>query len=159
MSPRRRQSLRCVLLAACLTLASAMSTRAADGEILLIAGSRSSIAALSRSDVVNIYMGAYRKLPDGGTAHPIDLERDSPVRRAFYRGLLDKSLDEVNAYWARLVFSGRTLPPAESPGVAAMIERVARDSHAIGYLERSQLPRADQAQPGRDIKIIFVLKK
>jgi len=102
-------------------------------------------------------MGRYRKLPDGATALPLDQDTESPVRRAFYRLLLDKSLEEINSYWARLVFAGRTMPPKEISGPNEVLERVANDPHAIGYLDRSQLSRADRTSASRNVKVLFSL--
>lgn len=129
--------------------------QAADTDVVVIAAANSKLTKLSRDDVANIYMGAYRKLPDGGTAHPIDQDAEAPARTIFYRRLLNKSLEEINAYWVRLTFSGRTRPPESARNATEMLEHIARDPHAIGYIERAQLPRAGQSGTSRDIKILF----
>ena len=41
--------------------------------------------------------------------------------------------------WARLVFTGKGLPPKELPTVAAVKLVVARDPKAIGYIEKSDV--------------------
>lgn len=71
---------------------------------------RRCIETLSRTDVINIFMGRFRQLPSGATAQPIDIPV-SPVRAQFYRVLVNKEPAEMNAYWARLVFARRTVPP------------------------------------------------
>jgi len=53
--------------------------------------------------------------------------------------LLDKTLAEVNAYWARLVFSGKTAAPEELASQREILDRVARDPNAIGYVDRRNL--------------------
>lgn len=135
----------------------ALGAAPARADLVVVASVRSSFGQLAREDVINIYMGRYRRLADGSTAVPFDLETSSPERKAFYRRLLDKSLEEVNAYWARLVFSGRTTPPTELFGPDALLERLAADPHAIGYLERSQLSRLEHAGSGRNVKVVFSL--
>jgi hypothetical protein len=126
-------------------------------DLVVVASVRSVVGQLSREDVINIYMGRYRRLPDGSAAEPFDLAAGSPERKAFYRRLLDKSLEEVNAYWARLVFSGRTTPPTESIGPEEMLDRLAADPHAIGYLERKQLLRFEHGSAGSNFKVVFSL--
>ena len=128
-------------------------------EVVVVAGPQSQVSQLSREQVVNIFMGGYRKLPDGTFARPIDLDAEAATRRSFYRHLLDKSLEEINAYWARLVFSGRTTPPEVAKDIGELLDRLSRDPRAIGYVDRQQLARAEFAKSGRDIKVLFALQE
>jgi hypothetical protein len=113
----------------------------ATADLVVVVGPRSSVTTLDRTDIVNIYMGRYRKFPDGQPAHPLDLSADSPERAGFYRGLLGKRLDEINAYWARLVFSGRTTPPKELNNREALQSQLESDPQAIGYVERAHVTK------------------
>lgn len=114
-----------------------MSAKA--GDLVVIVSADSKVEKLSRDEVVNIFMGRYRKLPNGETAIPLDFDGETEERREFYQLLIGKSLAEVNAYWARLVFSGRTPPPLTIPTQRQILERVSRDPNAVGYVERRNL--------------------
>jgi hypothetical protein len=70
---------------------------AADG-IVIVVNQAAGIETLSRTDVINIFMGRFRQLPSGATAQPIDMPV-SPVRAQFYRVLVNKEPAEINAYW------------------------------------------------------------
>lgn len=141
---------------ACVCLFLAMPASAAN--IVVIANTRSAVESLSREDAINIFMGRYRKLPDGTPAHPLDLDPDSTARRAFYRLLINKSLDEVNAYWARLVFSGRTAPPQQTLGADDVLARVVGDPQVIGYMDRSDFLKLERnSAKARNIKVILEL--
>lgn len=129
-----------------LLLSSAMPVSA---EMVVVVNAQTRVERLSREDVINIFMGRYRKFPDGSMARPFDIGTDSPERRIFYRKLLDKSQEEVNAYWARLVFSGRTAPPEEAESRDELLGEIARNPRAIGYVEKKNLPR--------DVKVVFSL--
>lgn len=118
-------------------------------ELVVVANPQSGIERLSRDDIVNIYLGRYRRLPSGTTAEPIDIS-DNEVKARFYRGLVRKSLPEINAYWARLVFAGKTRPPLAVESPEAALRRVAAEPGAIAYLDRSQAA-------GRQLKIVFEL--
>ena len=111
----------------------------AQAELVVIVNAGVKVEKLSRDDVINIFMGRYRKLSDGSSVQPLDIKGDPPERQNFYRKLLDKNLAEINAYWARLIFSGRTTPPAVLDTPREVLERVAHDPSAIGYIERSSL--------------------
>jgi ABC-type phosphate transport system substrate-binding protein len=140
-----------IWLVALLATLSALPIRA---EVVVISSTRNPIERVSQEDISYIFMGRYRKLPDGSTARPFDLDADSTIRKAFYRQLVDKSLEEINAYWARLVFAGRTTPPAEARGQEELLERVANDPQAIGYVDRAYLNRSALA---RNVKILLAL--
>jgi ABC-type phosphate transport system substrate-binding protein len=111
----------------------------AQAELVVIVAADSSVSYLSQEQVINIFMGRYRKLPDGRLAQPLDIGGEAPERRDFYKKLLDKNLAEINAYWARLVFSGRTMPPKAVLNQVEVLQKVARDPSAIGYVERISL--------------------
>lgn len=119
----------------------------AHADLVLVAGLQSGIDRLSRDDVVNIYLGRYRRLPSGITVEPIDMSDESGLRGRFYRELVNKSLAEINAYWARLVFSGRTRPPQIAESAEAALRQVAVQSGAVVYLERSQVDKR--------VKVVF----
>lgn len=133
MSPRLAPWLRAglglfLLVAAC----------AAEADTVVIVAAASPVSQMSRQEVVNVFMGRYR-LVDGMPVQPVEPGLESPARAAFYRGLLGKSVSEIRAYWARLVFSGRTAPPDELRGESEVLDRVGRDPAAVGYVSRQSL--------------------
>ncbi len=117
----------------------------AQPDIFVIVNADCNINQLTRDEVVNIFMGRYRKLPDGTSVMPLDIKGDSPLRKSFYRALLDKSLAEINAYWTRLIFSGRTSPPLMLDNASQVVEKVAHDPTVIGFVSNSSLERSVKA--------------
>jgi hypothetical protein len=109
----------------------------ADRDLVVIVNPASGVTALQPNDAVNIFMGRYRKLPSGIVAFPIDIGERSPEREQFYRQLVHKGLAEVDAYWARLVFSGQTSPPLQVPDGKTAVQLVAGNRAAIAYVDRS----------------------
>lgn len=106
-------------------------------DLVVVTPARGEVGPLSREDVINIFMGRFRQFPRGGVAHPVDLPEHHPDRARFYLQLINKSPAEVNAYWARLTFSGKTRPPPQARTVSEAIDWLARQEGAIGYLDRS----------------------
>lgn len=123
----------------------------ARAEMVVIVNAENTVTQLSREEVVNIYLGRYRLFPTGEMAHPLDHSGNSQERRQFYRKLLDKGLPEINTYWAKQIFSGRTMPPKETRNQAEMLLRVARDPAAIGYVDRESL------NGNNHVKVVFAL--
>lgn len=125
---------RLLRLFSCLSLLVACGT--AWAELVVIANRDSGVEKLTRDAVVNVFMGRYQKLPSGVTALPVDLGQH---KADFYKSLLDKELPEVQSYWARLVFSGQASPPRQVENTADVIDVVANNKGAVGYIDRSEL--------------------
>lgn len=92
------------------------------------------VAHLTREQVAHIFLGRVKFLPSG---EPVSVMDTVPQREPFYRTVVGKGLNEINAYWARLRFSGRTQPPLQMQDARSVIERVANNRGAIGYVEAS----------------------
>ncbi|MBS0345479.1 MAG: hypothetical protein JSR69_03385 [Proteobacteria bacterium] len=120
-------------------LLAALAPTSVLAEVVVVVGAGSGIKSLTQDEVINIFLGRYRKLPSGGQARPYDLPPGDELRTVFYRRLVDKNPAEISAYWARLYFSGKTKPPEVSPSAAELIKAVASVEGAVGYLERSQV--------------------
>lgn len=127
-----------------------LAGKAVAGEMAVIVAAGSGVESLSREQVVNIFMGRYRRLPSDAIAQPYDLAADDEGKAAFYAGLIGKNLSEVNAYWARLVFSGSTSPPQTVSDPATMLRVVATTPGAVGYVQRSAV--------NARVRVVFVVK-
>lgn len=110
----------------------------AAAEVVVVVNPRSGVERLSRDEVVNIFMGAFRELPGGIAARPVDLPATMPEKAQMYRLLIGKDLDQVASYWSRLVFSGRVTPPLQAAGTEDMIRFVTANKGGVGYLERAK---------------------
>ena len=111
---------------------------AAAADWVLVASTKAGITRLSRDEVINIYLGRYRLFTSGMTAEPLDQPSDSALKTRFYRHLVDKSLAEINAYWARLVFSGKTQPPRTVGSSEEAIQFITTHPGALAYVDRAK---------------------
>jgi hypothetical protein len=118
------------MVVALVALAAAPQARA---DYYVVVGERSPVAHLSQEEVLHLFMGRTRAFPDGSPAAPYDLA-GSAQREGFYRMLSGMTLAQVTSYWARLMFSGRNLPPGQLADESTMLEKLRKDSAAIGWL-------------------------
>jgi hypothetical protein len=89
---------------------------------------------LNRQQVADLYLGRLRTLPSGEFATVLDQPNERPVREQFFRLLLNMPLSQVNAYWARLTFTGRQSAPEISSDDVAVTRIVGNNPRAIGYV-------------------------
>lgn len=130
----RTQFVRILTLCYGLLLASVGSA-----EIVVVVNPQNPLASLDRRALVDLYMGRTRFFPDGSLVLRLDQAPESAVREAFYRALVHKSVAEVNAYWARLLFTGRASPPQVLEGSQAVLAAVRDNVNAIGYVDSQDL--------------------
>jgi hypothetical protein len=108
-------------------------------------------SSLTQKEAVDLFMGRSRAFRNGEAAHIYDLPRDSTPRADFYQHLTGMSAAQVNSYWARLMFSGQTMPPQAVSDEAAMAETLKRTPNAIGWLRREP---AD-----KQLRVVLVIKE
>lgn len=129
--------MRCLARLLCLALLLPAPLLAAD--LVLVVNPRSGVERLSRDEAINIFLGRYREFASGLPAVPLDLPPESVERAQFYWRLVGKTPAQINAYWARLIFSGQTSPPLLQKSVETLLNTVASNRGAIGYMERSRV--------------------
>jgi hypothetical protein len=114
-----------------------IAAASASAEPVVVVNARSGVERLSHDEVINIFLGRYRSLPTGTTAIPVDQPEGSALRAEFYRKLVNKELNEINAYWSRLVFSGKTSPPKQAGNASEVISLMMGNLGGVAYIERS----------------------
>lgn len=116
-----------------------LATTPASAEMIVFVNPQSGVEQLTRTQITNIFLGNHREYPNGLAAKPIDLPIVVPEKAMFYRALVNKDLDQMAAYWSRLVFAGNTQPPMQASTVQEVVLAVASNRNAIGYADRKQV--------------------
>lgn len=122
-----------LLLTALLYTLPAMT--ADQGGIHVIVNKASELAKLEHKQVVSIFLGRARNFPNGLTAKPFDRGTGSSIRKSFYENLTGKQISDIDAYWARLSYSGRAFPPKAINSLDEILKEVAQNKNAIAYIK------------------------
>lgn len=107
-------------------------------ELVVVVNARNGVAVMTRNEIINIFFGRYRQFFNGVEAQPVDLVDSHPDRARFYSGLVGKDVSEVNAYWSRLIFSGRTQAPPRLNNPDEVLKWVSSHPGGIGFVELSK---------------------
>lgn len=108
--------------------------RGATSDWLVVVNSQSSVTELSEKQVMSLFLGRSRFFPSGERVRAIDHPINSEDRAEFYQALTGKSISDIDAYWARLTYSGRATPPTPLASSEEIIQLVGNTSEAISYL-------------------------
>jgi ABC-type phosphate transport system substrate-binding protein len=106
-------------------------------EVAVIANAKSNVTTLSAKQIQDIFLGRTRSFPNEKFALPID--QSSPLRAEFYQRLTGRPIEQINAYWARILFTGQASPPLQLPDDAAVLKMVRENEGAIGYINKSHV--------------------
>ena len=112
---------------------------ASQGDLVVVVNVDNPVNQLSKSQVIDLFMGKYVAFPGGAKASPVDIEGKKDLKRKFYQSLVGMSLARVNSFWSRIKFTGRASPPLKQPSEEAIIDYVAVEKYAIGYISRENL--------------------
>lgn len=102
-------------------------------------------AELSQKDVQRIFFGKEKKFSDGKEVLPLNQVPSSSARDAFDTNTLGRSSTQIAAYWSKLVFTGKGIPPKELDNDAAVLSIVADNPNAIGYVDSASVTDAVKA--------------
>jgi ABC-type phosphate transport system substrate-binding protein len=109
---------------------------------LVVVGHKSlNVNSMTKKKVVDIYMGRRSLLLNDEKIIPLDQTESSVLKKDFYEKLVNRSVHEIDAYWARLIFSGRAKPPQVADGDKHVIDKIVKNPLMIGYIDSSHLTK------------------
>jgi ABC-type phosphate transport system substrate-binding protein len=108
----------------------------AHAEIAVIVNRDNPVQSIESRRVRDIFMGRIRSFSYGSIALPLD---KSTLRARFYELLTGRGIEQVNAYWARIMFSGQASPPTIVPDDEAVLKTVRMNEGAIDYIDASRV--------------------
>ncbi len=111
----------------------------ATSRIVIVVHPSNPVTALSQADVMRLFTGKTKTFPGTATAVPVGLKDGRPEKQAFDSQVLNKTSNQVRAFWAQQIFTGRGTPPREFDTPAALKAHVATHPEAIGYLSLSDV--------------------
>ena len=119
----------------------------AAAKVVVVVSPKNPVAALSKSQAEDIFLGRSNRFPDGSPAVPLDQLEGSAARDEFYLKFTGKSPAQIKAHWSKIIFTGRGQPPAELANSAAIKKRIAENPGAIGYIEEDQVDAGVKVLP------------
>ena len=108
---------------------------------------------MSRAEVSDLFLRRATQWDSGPRVRPVNLLPRSPLRQAFSQAIHRKSLAGERAYWQRQIFTGRGVPPLEVTTEDDVLDYVAANPGAVGYVSRGKLDSRVRELEIRDIEL------
>lgn len=107
----------------------------AQADLAIIVNNDNATNEITVEEVVSIFLGKSRSLPDGTKVVPIDQWEGEDAREAFYHDVVKKTQSQLNSYWSRIIFAGKGQPPFAVSDSQEVMEFIAGNQNMIGYVD------------------------
>lgn len=111
----------------------------AAADVVAVVSAKNPVTALSKNQVMDIFLGKTSRFPDGSQAVPIDQIEGADARNAFYASFAGKSPAQLKAHWSKIIFTGRGQPPREVANSVEVRKFIVDNPNAIGYIEQEMV--------------------
>lgn len=88
--------------------------------------------------IKKIYLGKSKSFSNGDAVKPVNQDGTN-VADEFNDKVIGKSSSQLNAYWSKLIFTGKGTPPEKLASDQAVIDFVAANNGAIGYIDSAKV--------------------
>ncbi|MEH6729199.1 MAG: phosphate ABC transporter substrate-binding protein [Pseudoalteromonas distincta] len=93
--------------------------------------------ALDAETIKKIYLGKAKSFDNGNKVNPAT-QNGTAIADEFNSKVVGKSSSQLNAYWSKLVFTGKGTPPEKFDSDQAVIDFVAANGDSIGYIDSNK---------------------
>lgn len=123
--------MRKITVAAALICAAFVCNTVAAMEIVVVVNPKNPASRMFSEQASQFFLGKSNMFV------PLDQAEKSQIRAEFYQKLSGKDVSQVKAAWAKIIFTGKGVMPAELHSTAEVKKAIAADLNAIGYIEKS----------------------
>ncbi len=95
------------------------------------------VSTLTKAQVSKFLLKKTTKWDSGGAVQAVDQGVAEAIRGVFTKEIHGRSVTSIQRYWQRQVFSGKDVPPPELGSDREVIDYVATNAGAIGYVTAS----------------------
>jgi len=99
-------------------------------------------SSFDKRTLKKIFLGKSKSFDNGRVAILLSPSQEDPVREDFNKKVLNKSSNQVNAYWSKMIFTGKGVPPQEMASASEIISAIAANKDAISYIDSTAVTSA-----------------
>jgi ABC-type phosphate transport system substrate-binding protein len=119
----------------------------AEADIVVIGNPEAGVESLDEQMISDLYLGRTVQIA-GMRVKVTDLPIGHPARNEFYKNVLGKDPEQIRAYWAKRIFTGKGSPPGILPDEEAVVKWVSEAPGRIGYVRSEALDKSK-------VKVLF----
>jgi len=121
-----------------LSVFSLLATNYAIAEVAIVVHP-SNASTFNKSTIKKIFLGKKKSFSNGRAAILLSSPPKNAATKEFNKKVIGKSSNQVNAYWSKMIFTGKGTPPQEMSSTDDIISAIAANPDAIGYIDASAI--------------------
>ncbi|MBL4867779.1 MAG: hypothetical protein JKY67_15530 [Pseudomonadales bacterium] len=103
-------------------------------DIAVIVSQNSPLTSATTDEISALFLAKTNRLK-GVHLKPIDILSGEKIRNTFYKAVTKKSPMQMKAYWSRLIFTGKGIPPSIAESAEDVIDMIIEEPNQIGYID------------------------
>ena len=92
------------------------------------------VGEIPRSELARIFLKQQTEWPNGERCIPIDQRGENPIRKAFSKIVLRRSVYEIKRYWMQETMTGNARPPVSLESASTVKKYVQKLKGAVAYI-------------------------
>ncbi len=124
-----------LLLIICICFASVSG-----GEIVIVASKEFPIYTMNKADLKKLFIGKQTTIQNS-FIHPT-IQKSKPIHKRFLKTFLKMNARQFARTWQKLVFTGKAQMPKKFNSDTELLEYLARNNDAIGYIDKANITSA-----------------
>ncbi len=102
-------------------------------DIVIVANSLNDTQSMTKQQLRSIFLGQRIKWDDNQRIK-VAIQHKTDLHKKFVRSFTQKNLSQFEAWWKRMIFTGKGLPPKGFESEEKLIEYIVKTEGAIGYI-------------------------
>jgi len=99
-------------------------------------------STFNKKIIKKIFLGKSKSFDNGKIVILLSPKTGSPASLAFNKSVLRKTAPQINAYWSKMIFTGRGTPPQEMSSAGDIISAIAGNKDAISFIDTGSVTDA-----------------
>ena len=99
-------------------------------------------STFNKKIIKKIFLGKSKSFDNGKVVILLSPKTGSPASVEFNKGVLRKTASQINAYWSKMIFTGKGTPPQEMDSADDIISAIAENKDAISFIDTASVTDA-----------------
>jgi len=99
-------------------------------------------STFSKKIIKKIFLGKSKNFDNGKVILLLSPKTGSSASNEFNKAILKKTASQINAYWSKMIFTGKGTPPQEIESVSEIISAIAENKDAIAFIDAGSVTDA-----------------
>ena len=117
---------------------------------MIVVNKKNKVQTFNQAQLKDIFLGEKLRWDDNLPVHIIDYNSNFPLRIKFTDDIIGVSINRVYKTWVRLSLSGTGTPPKILRSEEEVVNAVAADPYAIGYVDSASISNL------KDVRVIKI---